>query len=72
MEPSDYDEIPLCFVTCTSSSAWVALYAHPIHNDTDTNTDVWVRAMAQAVSGWPLTAESWVRARVNPCEICSG
>jgi hypothetical protein len=27
------------------------------------------RAMAQAVSRWPLTAESRVRARVNPCEI---
>jgi hypothetical protein len=54
------------------SSAWVALYAHTIHNDTDTNTEVWGRAMAQAVSSRPLTAESWVRARVNPSEICSG
>jgi hypothetical protein len=30
------------------------------------------RAMAQAVSRWPLTAEYRVRARVNPCEICDG
>jgi hypothetical protein len=28
--------------------------------------------MAQAVSRRPLTAEAWVRARVNPCEICGG
>jgi hypothetical protein len=28
--------------------------------------------MAQAVSRWPLTAEAWVRARVNPCGICGG
>jgi hypothetical protein len=33
---------------------------------------VWVlgRAMAQAVSRRPLTAESRVRARVHPCGIC--
>jgi hypothetical protein len=30
------------------------------------------RAMAQAVSRWPLAAEARVRARVNPCEICGG
>jgi hypothetical protein len=30
------------------------------------------RAMAQAVSRRPLTAESWFRARVNPCGICGG
>jgi hypothetical protein len=30
------------------------------------------RAMAQAVICWPLTAEAWVRARVNPCGICCG
>jgi hypothetical protein len=30
------------------------------------------RAMAQAVSRRPLTAESWVRARVYPCGICGG
>jgi hypothetical protein len=30
------------------------------------------RAMAQAVSRWPLTAEARVRARVNPCGICGG
>jgi hypothetical protein len=30
------------------------------------------RAMAQAVSRWPLTAEVRVRARVNPCGICGG
>jgi hypothetical protein len=30
------------------------------------------RAMAQAVSRRPLTAESQVRARVNPCGICGG
>jgi hypothetical protein len=29
-------------------------------------------AMARAVSRQPLTAESRVRARVNPCEICGG
>jgi hypothetical protein len=29
-------------------------------------------AMARAVSRLPLTAESRVRARVNPCEICGG
>jgi hypothetical protein len=28
--------------------------------------------MAQALSRWPLTAESGVRARVNPCGICGG
>jgi hypothetical protein len=28
--------------------------------------------MAQAVSRWPLTAEAWVRARVEPCGICGG
>jgi hypothetical protein len=30
------------------------------------------RAMAQAVSRWPVTAEARVRARVNPCGICGG
>jgi hypothetical protein len=30
------------------------------------------RAMAQAVSRRPLTAEDRVRARVNPCGICGG
>jgi hypothetical protein len=30
------------------------------------------RAMAQAVSRWPLTVEARVRARVNPCGICGG
>jgi hypothetical protein len=30
------------------------------------------RAMAQAVSRWPLTAEARVRARVDPCGICGG
>jgi hypothetical protein len=30
------------------------------------------RAMAQVVSRRPLTAEAWVRARVNPCGICGG
>jgi hypothetical protein len=30
------------------------------------------RAMAQAVSRQPLTAESRVRTRVNPCGICDG
>jgi hypothetical protein len=29
-------------------------------------------AMAQVVSHRPLTAEAWVRARVNPCGICGG
>jgi hypothetical protein len=28
--------------------------------------------MAQAVSRWPLTAEAWLRARVDPCGICGG
>jgi hypothetical protein len=28
--------------------------------------------MAQEVSRRPLTAEAWVRARVNPCRICGG
>jgi hypothetical protein len=28
--------------------------------------------MTQAVSRWPLTAETRVRARVDPCGICSG
>jgi hypothetical protein len=28
--------------------------------------------MAQAVSRWPLTAESRVRTRVSPCGICGG
>jgi hypothetical protein len=28
--------------------------------------------MAQAVSRWPLTAETRVRARVNPCRIYGG
>jgi hypothetical protein len=31
-----------------------------------------VRAMAQAVSRWPLIAEARVRARVDPCGICGG
>jgi hypothetical protein len=30
------------------------------------------RAVAQAVSRWPLTAEVRVRARVDPCGICGG
>jgi hypothetical protein len=30
------------------------------------------RAMAQAVSRWPLIAEAWVRAQVNTCGICGG
>jgi hypothetical protein len=30
------------------------------------------RAIAQAVSRWPLTAEARVRARVDPCGICGG
>jgi hypothetical protein len=30
------------------------------------------RAMAQAVSRRPLTAEARVRSRVSPCEICGG
>jgi hypothetical protein len=30
------------------------------------------RAMAQAVSRRPLTAEAWVRSRVSPCRICGG
>jgi hypothetical protein len=30
------------------------------------------RAMAQAVSRRPLTAEAWFRARVSPCGICGG
>jgi hypothetical protein len=30
------------------------------------------RAMAQAVSRRPLTAEARIRARVNPCGICGG
>jgi hypothetical protein len=30
------------------------------------------RAMAQAVSHWPLTVEARVHARVNPCGICGG
>jgi hypothetical protein len=28
--------------------------------------------MAHVVSRRPLTAEAWVRARVNPCRICGG
>jgi hypothetical protein len=30
------------------------------------------RVMAQAVSSRPVTAESQLRARVNPCRICGG
>jgi hypothetical protein len=30
------------------------------------------RAMAQAVSRRPPTAEAWVRSRVSPCGICGG
>jgi hypothetical protein len=30
------------------------------------------RAMAQAVSPRPVTAEAGVRSRVSPCEICGG
>jgi hypothetical protein len=30
------------------------------------------RAMAQAVSRWPVTAETRVRVRVDPCGICGG
>jgi hypothetical protein len=33
---------------------------------------VLVRAMAQAVSRRPLTAEAWVQSRVIPCGIYSG
>jgi hypothetical protein len=29
-------------------------------------------AMAHVVSRWPLTAETRVRTRVNPCGICGG
>jgi hypothetical protein len=32
----------------------------------------WGRDMAQAVSRWPLTAESRVRVRVSPCGIYGG
>jgi hypothetical protein len=28
--------------------------------------------MSQAVSRRPVTAEAWVRSRVNPCVICGG
>jgi hypothetical protein len=28
--------------------------------------------MAQAISRWPLTAETWDSARVDPCAICGG
>jgi hypothetical protein len=28
--------------------------------------------MAQAVSRWHLTAETWVRVQVTPCGICGG
>jgi hypothetical protein len=31
-----------------------------------------VRAMAQAVSRRPLTAEARVRSRISPCGICGG
>jgi hypothetical protein len=34
--------------------------------------DVLSRSMAQVVSRRPLTAEAWVRAQVDPCEICGG
>jgi hypothetical protein len=30
------------------------------------------RAMVQAVSRRPLTAEAWVRYRASPCGICGG
>jgi hypothetical protein len=30
------------------------------------------RAMAQAVSRRPVTAEAWVGSRVGPCGICGG
>jgi hypothetical protein len=30
------------------------------------------RAMAQAVSRQPVTAEAWVRSRFGPCGICGG
>jgi hypothetical protein len=29
-------------------------------------------AIAQAVSRWLLTVESWVRIQVSPCVICGG
>jgi hypothetical protein len=30
------------------------------------------RAMAEAVSRRPVTAEAWLRSRVSPCAICGG
>jgi hypothetical protein len=30
------------------------------------------RAMAQAVSRWPVTSEARVHVRVSPCGICGG
>ena len=30
------------------------------------------RDVAQAVSRWPLTAETRFRSQVSPCEICGG
>ena len=35
-------------------------------------TEKYGRAMAQAVSGRPLTAEGRVRSRLSPCGICGG
>jgi hypothetical protein len=32
----------------------------------------WIRAMAQAVSCWPLAIEARVRAQVTSCGICGG
>jgi hypothetical protein len=42
-----------------------------IHN-TGSNCRHYGRAMAQAVSRRPLTAEAQVRSRVSPCDICGG
>jgi hypothetical protein len=36
------------------------------------NKPIICRAMAQAVSRRPLTAETWVRSRVSPCGFCGG
>jgi hypothetical protein len=38
----------------------------------ETDTERLGRAMDQAVSRRPLTAEAWVPARVSPCGICGG
>jgi hypothetical protein len=47
--------------------------AHKVHFRTNiSNYATYRRAMAQAVSRRPLTAEARVRSRVSPCEICGG